>query len=140
MKLRSFLVPLAFLLVLALVTVACEFSVSTAKIKSATLAKDYADGKAVNPTTVFAPEDAVFHFVVEVANAPDDTTVKAIWHLVEAEGYEPSPIDEVAMTLESGQEVVDFTLSANQLWPVGKYKVELYLNDKLDRTLDFEVQ
>ncbi len=140
MKIRSFLVPLSLLLFLALTIAACELSVSTANIKSATLAKDYVEGKAVNSTTVFAPEDGVFHLVVEVANAPDDTTVKAAWHLVEAEGYEPSLIDEATMTLESGQDVVDFTLSAGQLWPVGKYKVELYLNDKLDRTLEFQVQ
>jgi hypothetical protein len=34
----------------------------------------------------------------------------------------------------------DFTLSNDQPWPVGKYKADIYLDDKLDRTLEFEVQ
>jgi hypothetical protein len=37
--------------------------------------------------------------------------------------------------------VVDFTLSAptTGVWPVGKYKVEVYLDGKLDKTLEFSV-
>ena len=33
-----------------------------------------------------------------------------------------------------------FTLSNNQEWPKGKYKVDLYLNGKIDRTVEFQVE
>jgi len=48
-------------------------------------------------------------------------------------------IDEAEITAEEGN-IFTFDLTNNGLWPVGKYKVDLYLNDKLDRTLEFEVQ
>jgi hypothetical protein len=116
-------------------TLACDFSASTANIKDATLARDY-DG--TQPTTVFAGNEA-FYLTVELANAPDDTKVKAAWTAVEAEGVTPNTfIDEYELT--SGSATLHFELSNNQLWPRGKYKVDLYLNDELDRTLEFQVQ
>jgi hypothetical protein len=140
MKNRAIVYPLVALAVLALSALACGFSASTANIKEAVLAKGYDNGEAVDPTTVFAPSDLTIHLVVKVANAPDDTTVKAVWQIGQVEGYDPGIIDETTLTLDSGQDSIDFTLANDQLWPVGKYKVDLYLDDKLDRTLEYEVQ
>jgi len=118
-----------------LTILACGFSVSTANIKDAKMARDY-DGNQF--TTVFAP-DETFYCIVELANAPDDTTVKAAWTAVEAEGVEPNLfIDEAELTTGSG--TLHFELSNDNLWPTGKYKVDLYLNGKLERTIEFEVQ
>ena len=123
------------ILVLMLVSLACEFSASTANIKDAYLARDEA-GSA--KTTIFAQDD-LFFCIVQLANAPDDTTVKAVWYAVNAEGVEPNLlIDEYSITTDDG--LIPFSLSNNMLWPLGTYKVELYLNDKLDRTLEFEVR
>lgn len=47
-------------------------------------------------------------------------------------------LDESELT--SGSGTLTFSLSNSQPWPVGKYKVDLYLNEELDRTLDFEVR
>ena len=78
--------PIYFVMsLLVLVTLACGFNVSTANIKEAKLAKD-PDGKL--PTTTFG-QDETFYLVAEVANAPDDTTVKAVWTATEADGVEP---------------------------------------------------
>ena len=38
------------------------------------------------------------------------------------------------------ENILDLYLSSQRAWPVGKYKVEVYLNDVLDRTLEFSVQ
>jgi hypothetical protein len=120
---------------LLLALLACSFSASTAKISDAKMARDY-DGS--DPTTVFA-QDETFYCVVELTNAPDDTPVKASWVAVEVEGVEANTfIDEAELT--TGSETLHFELSNNGLWPLGKYKVEIYLNDKLDRTLEFIVQ
>jgi len=128
--------PLFFALALLLLAaLACDFSVSTANISEATLARD-ADGN--EPTTVFNQDD-VFYLLVDLANAPDDTTVKAAWTAVDVEGEEPNLfIDETELTTGDGR--LTFDLSNNSLWPVGTYKVELYLNDELERTLEFQVQ
>jgi hypothetical protein len=42
--------------------------------------------------------------------------------------------------LSTGSGSVHFDLSNNGLWPVGKYKVDIFLNDNLERTLEFTVQ
>ena len=126
-----FLIPLA----LMLVNLACGFSVSTAKINSAAMARDSAGAQ---PTTVFAPEDT-FYCNVDLANAPDDTKVKADWTAVSVEGADPNTkLDSTE--LQTGSGVLNFKLTNDNLWPAGKYKVDLYLNDKLDRTIEFEVQ
>jgi hypothetical protein len=120
---------------LALATLACGFNLNSAKIANAQMARD---SEATAPTTVFG-QDEPFYCVVELADAPDDTKVKAIWTAVEIEGSDPNTlIDEVEVT--SGSDTLHFDLTNDKLWPVGKYKVELFLNDKLDRTLEFEVE
>jgi hypothetical protein len=122
-------------LLLALASLACNFSASTANISSATLARD-PDGQQA--TTVFAPQDT-FYLIVELANAPDDTTVRAVWTAIEAEGVDPNFfIDEAELT--SGSATLTFDLANNQPWPPGRYKVDLYLNGELEQTLEFTVQ
>jgi hypothetical protein len=140
MRNRTIFSAFLALAVLLLVTATCGVSISTANIKSATLAKGYENDQAVEPTNVFAPTDQTIHLAVKVANAPSDTSVKAIWYVAEVEGYEPSVIDETSITLDTFQDSIDFDLTSDQPWPVGKYKVELYLDGKLDQTLEYEVR
>jgi len=42
--------------------------------------------------------------------------------------------------INTGSGLVHFQLSNDNLWPLGKYKVEIYLNGKLAKTLEFEVR
>src|SRR5689334_10868640 len=100
------------LCLLALSIVAC--SASTANISSATLARSYADGKAVDATNTFASTDNPVHYVVTLSNAPNDTKVKAVWTVVDAgDGkYKDQQLDET--TLQSSDGTLDFTLKGNQ--------------------------
>jgi hypothetical protein len=130
-KLVLILVPVVILLINA----ACGFNVSTASIKNAQLARD---NEGTQPTTTFAAGDTFF-CNVDLSNAPDDTAVKAVWTAVQVEGTEPNlKLDE--SELKSGSSTLHFKLSNDNSWPAGKYKVDLYLNDKLDRTVEFQVQ
>jgi hypothetical protein len=96
------------------------------------------DGDGAEPTTVFGLND-IFYCIVYVANGPDDTNVKAIWYGAETEGGEPTTqLDEVNTNQGSGS--ITFNLSNQEAWMPGAYRVEIYLNGVLDRTLDFEVQ
>jgi hypothetical protein len=122
MRKRNFYIGLA-ITTLVLATLACGFNVSTAKIASAALAADKSGAPA---TTTFSQDQSVIYLIVELANAPDDTKVKANYLLDQSE-------------LTSGSGTLTFTLTNNQLWPTGKYKADLYLNDQLDRTLEYEV-
>ena len=121
--------------VLGLLALACGFNVSTANISNTYMAFD-PDG--TQPTTVYN-QDAIFYAIVVLSNAPDDTTVRAVWTAVNAEGAAPNTqIDDVSIT--SGDAQLYFSLTPETLWALGQYRVDLYLNDKLNTTLDFQVQ
>jgi len=129
------LFPLLAVLALVIAALACGFNVSTANIKDAWMAHDE---EGEQPTTTFT-QNETFYVIVDVANAPDDTKVKAVFTAVDVEGAEPNtPLGEHEITSGSGK--FHFYLNNSMLWPVGKYKVDLYLNDELDTTLEFEVE
>lgn len=122
---------------IALFAVACDFSFSTANIANAFMAADH-DG--TQPTTMFA-QDAVFYAIVDLANAPEDTTVKVVWFAVDAENTDPELlIDEVTITSSDGRLYFNLTNAPGQLWPLGQYRVDIYLNEELNTSLEFEVQ
>jgi hypothetical protein len=124
------------LLLLLLASLACGGSFSTANISDAYLSRDDAGQQT---TTVFSPTDTTFYCQVQLSNAPDSTTVKAVWTAVSAAGEEPNLLlDET--TLTGGDGNYTFNLQNDSLWPPGQYKVDLYLNDELDRTLNFTVE
>ena len=135
MKKGVFRIVLA-LMALALATMACEFNASTANIRDAYMARDNA---GEDRTTVFAPED-VFYCIVEVANAPADTTVKVVWYAVDVENTDPNLLIDQFETTTSDATLPFNLVNNNGLWPSGSYKVEIYLNGTLDRTLEFQVQ
>ena len=122
--------------VIVLGILACSGSFSTANISDAFMAADH-DG--TQPTTVFSA-DQVFYCIVQVANAPEDTTLRVVWTAVAVDGEDPNTeintTDATVGTLDS----FVFNLSNDGLWPPGQYKVDIYLNDELDQTLEFSVQ
>ena len=139
---RRFFV-LATLFTIGLIVASC--SASSANIKSAQLAKGFQDGKVIDAATTFSPSDTPIHCVVQVANAPEGTKVKTVWVAVDttdAAGatYKDQKIDEKELTVSDTSSTADFTLINNAAWPTGKYKVDIYLDDNLDRTLEFQVQ
>jgi len=119
---------------LMLASLACEASASTATISSATLTSDSAGATA---TTSYAP-DATFYCAVALANAPDTTKVKAVWYAVDDAGTATKFAEKEIVG--SGTPIIFNASNTAGPWPVGKYRVEVYLNDKLDKTLDFAVQ
>ena len=122
-------------LALVLATLACEFNASTANISDAYTARD---NQGADRTTVFAQDD-IFYAIVQVANAPEDTVVKVVWYAVSTQDFEPNLLlDQVETTTSDAS--IPFKLSNEFLWSIGTYKVEIYLNGTLDRTLNFEVQ
>jgi hypothetical protein len=117
-------------------TLACggEVNVTTAKVADAYMSTDE---EGAGRTTVYT-QDAIFYAQVDLQNAPDDTVLKAVWTMVEAQDYDPGQvINESEIT---GSDPVFFTLSNNDPWPIGTYKVDLYLDGELVNTIDFSVQ
>lgn len=133
---RKHLRILLVAVVLLVSALACEGSFTTANIQEAYMSQD-ADGNS--PTTVYS-QDAVFYVQVDLANAPEDTLLKAVWTVVDAQDTDPNlVINETEFTSSDG--LIHFQLeNTDYLWPVGEYKVDIYLNGTLDRTLTFYVE
>lgn len=126
-----------YLAALALLTavIACGFSATTAHFSEAYLS---ADPDGTEPTTVFFPEET-FYVIAELANAPGDTNVKAVWVAVDVDNVDfDTVIDEAE--LETGDGRLTFDLANDELWPAGNYKVDLYINDVVVETLEFSVE
>jgi hypothetical protein len=117
------------------VTIAYGFSFSTPNFDSTKMALD---PEGEQPTTVFSPQDT-FYAVVDLKNAPDDTAVRAEWVAVDVEGEESDfVIDSTEITTGSNQ--LHFNLKNDSPWPAGEYQVNLYIDDELEETLEFQVQ
>jgi hypothetical protein len=126
---------LAALCALTLLASACSFSASTANFADAYTA---ADSEGAARTTTYGQED-VFYAIVYLANAPDDTEVRAAWYAVDVEGADPETLIDDA-TIVSSDAMLTFDLAnTGMLWPVGSYRVDLYLNGELETSLDFSV-
>src|SRR2546425_7935590 len=90
-------------------------------------------------TDKFPPNQGVIHAVVTVSNAPRDTRLKVVWTAIDV-GTVAAPntkVGESESTTEGSGNVV-FTWQDGS-FPVGTYKVNIYLNGKPDRTLKFSI-
>ncbi len=94
----------------------------------------------VNPTTAFSP-DATIHAVVEIQDAPANTSFKVVWYAEDIGSGSPphSLIDQYELTSD-GTRNLDFSLSPNTSWPVGTYEAEIYVNGALDQVAVFTVR
>jgi hypothetical protein len=93
----------------------------------------------VNPGRIFGPADTI-HAVVNIQNAPDNTIFKAIWYADDTAGELPcnDKLQESALTT-GGSNNIDFKVWYTPKWPIGEYRVEIYVNDVKALTTTFNV-
>ena len=113
------------------------FSVTTANITNAHMSSDVDD---TQQTSVYSTTAKTFYCYFDLNNAPDSTVVKGTWTLVSAEGYDSnSEIDSAEITGSDNSYYFSLDRSGDS-WPVGKYKIDLYIDGKMVDTVEFEVQ
>jgi formylglycine-generating enzyme required for sulfatase activity/Flp pilus assembly protein TadD len=84
--------------------------------------------EGVDETELFAPTDSFFvHF--DVAGIKVDTPFQARWYALDSEDPD-TPFRTEDRTCEEGEENFHFGISNSDNWPVGDYKVEIYMNGK----------
>jgi hypothetical protein len=135
-------VIVGLLVATGVLTGSVSFSTGEMTVKEVTLAKGFQDGKAVNPTTTFSPQDNPLHSVVTMENVKDGTQLKGVWTAIDAGGEQNFEIGSKAITATFAYQsyTAHFTIDLPQAWPVGKYKFELFINDKLEKSVNFTVQ
>jgi hypothetical protein len=131
------------IVLVALALSGCDFLVSPTGITQVVVASGV-KGDALEPVNAsdnIAPDQNEIHAVVTLTSAPKDSLVKAVWMAVDLGSALPpnAKLDEKEIKVE-GSCNVDFVLvRAGKAWSPGLYKVELYWNGKLDRTVNFVI-
>ncbi|MCB2225843.1 MAG: hypothetical protein KQH53_04125 [Desulfarculaceae bacterium] len=138
MKLSRWIVFAALLAALAAYGCEGSFSVSTAELSEPKMATAV-DPKTQAPTQVVSevpPSTGPLFATAKVTAAPPGTKVKALFFYLEGERRQ---IAQDEITLKEGA-YVSFQLSPPASgWPLGKYEVVFYLNDKEAKKLGFSV-
>lgn len=96
--------------------------------------------KPVNPGRIYPPNISAIYAVLTTENAPPNSKVAARWFANDLGGLEPcnSQINSSEM-LNVGSGRPYFSVSPQQRWPEGIYRVEVYENDHLAFSTDFGV-
>jgi hypothetical protein len=137
MKSKKFSVLFA-VLALIISTLACAVGGGEPSLTNPRMSTD---SEGNNATTVYSSSD-IFHAVADLSNVETGSVIDAKWYLVSAADYDPGEIESSSVTIEdkSLYNYVSFELTSVDSWPVGEYKVELYLNGTLAHTMNFSVQ
>lgn len=104
------------------------------------MARDDGKGNPGEETDHFGPEDRTIHCVAELKEAKPGSSIRFSWVIVEAQGAKDEKLEESDYSTKPGEEVVHGQVTLPKDWPPGKYKVDVFVNGKLDKTIQFTVE
>jgi hypothetical protein len=89
----------------------------------------------------FASSTRVFYARFALADVPPNTTLRAVWTAENVAGQTPETrVDQTELRAGGLQSAGTFSLKRDAgEWPPGVYRVDLYIGDRLDRTVRFAV-
>ena len=137
MNRRLVFLSICALMVLSLA--ACGGSAGPVTIQSVRLARDNGSGEPGDTVTSFSPGDHIFHAVVELNRIETGLKVRLAWIAVEAGGEKNLEIDRSEFTGLAANTIHGQIELPND-WPTGRYKLDVYLNDALARSVAFTVE
>ena len=109
-------------------------------IKEIHMAKDDGNGSPGDETDTFAPGDRTIRCVTTLKSAKSGTQMKFSWWMVDAGGKQNQKFKDIDYKTRALENNVHGHLTLFQDWPVGKYKVQVYVNGDIDRTVFFTVR
>jgi hypothetical protein len=99
-------------------------------------------GLGAKPTTKFAADCPKVHAIIKTTGVQKGAKFRAVWIAEDVGEKAPAntKIEETATSLDSDTDKADFSLSKpTNGWPSGKYRVEIYANDKLATKAKFTI-
>ena len=103
------------------------------------MAKNY-PAAAADITTSFAATDHVIHCVAELNQAKPGTLVRFVWKTVNVGESRNEAFKTVDYTTKEGESRVHGNLTLPNDWPRGTYKVEIYINNALAKSVNYSIQ
>ncbi|HSM71299.1 MAG TPA: hypothetical protein VK851_07130 [Anaerolineales bacterium] len=135
MKNRN-LILLSAMAALILASLACSFG-GEPGVSDIYMAKDV-DGDV--QTSVFSPADD-FYVFFDVNAADTGTYFEGRWFALDIEGEDPNTaFKTIGYNLEDGVRTVYFQLFNDEEWPVGTYRVDIYMEGTKVGEHQFSVQ
>jgi hypothetical protein len=116
----------------------------TGVIKEVHMARDNGKGGPGEATDTFGATDRTIHCVVELAEPNAEAKIRYSWWVVEAEGennekVKNDKIEDIEYTTKPEDRIVHGHLTVPDDWPQGKYRVDIYVNGNLERSVEYNV-
>lgn len=138
-------IPLSVCLALLMMSAACNrggadntgtASNTALRVTDVTLGRAVGGDKAITDRTeTFQPNDTIYASVATEGSA-SSATLRAQWTFEDGQ-----VVDESTRTIASNnRERTEFHISKPNGWPAGKYKLEVFLDDRSVETKNFEVR
>jgi hypothetical protein len=131
MQRRSIMIVLA--MIVSIVLSACGGAGPLA-VQSVTLSKTEG-GAAV---TAFSSTDRTFYATIELNRIETGLTAKVIWLAVDTTAGQNIEVAQKEFT-SLLVNVINANIEMPRDWPIGKYKLDIYLNGSLAKTVEFPV-
>jgi hypothetical protein len=103
------------------------------------MAKDKG-GDPGEETNEFSPGDRTIHCVAKLANPKAGTKIRFSWFIVDAGGSKNEKVKDIDYTTGALDNIIHGHLTLPRDWPVGKYKVDVFVNGNLEQTARFSVK
>lgn len=117
-----------------------EVAASAATVEEVYLAKDDGEGKAGEQATEFRTTDIPIYCVV-LLDTSAKTTVKMNFVAVNVAGVRPdTKVVTASYVTKENQNRVNFSGRPDGKWTPGKYRVDLFLDGKSAKSLEFEIK
>lgn len=137
MKNKQMYPILSAIVAILVASLACNAAASTPGASNFYMATDV---EGNNRTTVFSPTDD-FYVFFDVSGIEPGTNFQSRWYALDIEGQDPNaPFQTIDYTYEEGIGNIYFQLTNDEGWPVGNYKVEIYMDGVEVGEQSFSVQ
>jgi hypothetical protein len=109
------------------------------QVTGVTLARDDGQGGPGETVTFFEPTDRRFHAEVKLNRVKTGLTGKLVWLAVDAGGQQDTVIAEADLSSLVAN-TINGQVELPQDWPLGRYRLEVYLDGELAHSHEFQVQ
>ena len=109
-------------------------------ITKAYMAKDNGSEEPGEETDTFSPSDHIVHCVIVLDQPAEGTIIRFDWTGVDAGEFQNRSLKKLDYTTKPLENKVHAHLTLPRDWPEGEYKVDVYLNDQLARSITYKVE
>lgn len=96
------------------------------------------DIKGVFTTNKYKPDQVIYLFF-DINDPSNKNIIRIVWSVVDVKGFLPGAIRSDITDVATVKNYKTLSNHSANPWPAGKYKVDLYLNDNLQQTIEFEI-